>query len=180
MAMMRSRTGPTCRPGRRAGRTALAVAAALLGAGGCVDINGGSVEVAWGVFAKDGRAINDCACAVPLTPPGTETPIAFVRLDLVSDSDPADQPCAGNDGCRFSCNRKIGATPFMVPPGRYLMSLVPVDASGADFPAGSVDAPPAELRSVVKGQPTELDAFMLQARCATRCNKGGNMQPCGG
>jgi len=167
----------------RAGRAAaaVAVAAVLLTSGaGCVDINGGSVEVAWGVFAKDGRAINDCACAVPLTPPEAETPLAYVRLHLVSDSDPADQPCAGNDDCRFSCNRKIGATPFMVPPGRYLMSLIPVDASGDDLAAGAVDSPPAELRSVVKGQPTELDAFMLQARCATRCNRGGSMQPCGG
>jgi hypothetical protein len=169
-------------PRRRAGaRAALAaLLAATSGALGCVDINGGSVEVAWGVFAKDGRAINDCACAVALTPPEAETPIAFVRLNLVSDSDAADQPCTGTDNCRFSCNRKIGATPFMIKPGRYLMSLVAVDAGGNDFAAGAVDSPPAELRSVVKGQPTQLDAFMLQARCATRCNSGGSTQPCGG
>lgn len=162
--------------------TALAatVLAAMTAGNGCVDINGGSVEVAWGVFAKDGRAINDCSCAVPLTPPEAETPIAFVRLNLVSDSDAADQPCAGTNNCRFSCNRKIGATPFVIKPGRYLMSLVAVDGDGNDFAAGSIDSPPAELRSVVNGQPTELDAFMLQARCATRCNTGGSMQPCGG
>jgi hypothetical protein len=175
--MMATPTRTASHGSRRGGVAALALALVV---GGCVDINGGAVEVAWGVFAKDGRAINDCACAVPLAPPDTETPIAYVRIDLVSDSDPADRPCAGNDNCRFSCNRKIGATPFMVPPGRYLMSLVPVDASGTDFAAGAVDSPPAELRSVVKGQATELDAFMLQARCATRCNAGGSMQPCGG
>lgn len=173
-----------CRPPRRRGgpRAALAAVALLLTSvgSGCVDINGGSVEVAWGVFAKDGRAINDCSCAAPLTPPEAETPITFVRLNLVSDSDPADQPCAGTNKCRFSCNRKIGATPFIIKPGRYLMSLVAVDADGNDFAAGAVDAPPAELRSVVNGQPTELDAFMLQARCASRCNTGGSMQPCGG
>jgi hypothetical protein len=133
---------------RRAGARAT-LAATLLGAAsgglGCVDINGGAVEVAWGVFAKDGRAINDCSCAVALTPPEAETPIAFVRLDLVSDNDAADQPCAGTNNCRFSCNRKIGATPFMIKPGRYLMSLVAVDGAGNDFPAGSVDSPPPEL-----------------------------------
>ena len=167
------------------GRAAVALSRVLLGAValgglGCVDINGGAVEVAWGLFAKDGRAINDCTCAVPLTPAESETSIAYVRLNLVSDSAPADQPCAGTNNCRFACNRKIGATPFMIPPGRYLMSLVAVDADGGDFPVGSVDTPPAELRSVVRGQPTELDAFMLQARCANRCNSGGIMQPCGG
>lgn len=154
--------------------------AVALGGLGCVDINGGAVEVAWGLFASDGRAINDCTCAVPIAPADSETPIAYVRLNLVSDSEPADQPCAGTNNCRFACNRKIGATPFMIPPGRYLMSVVAVDANGSDFPAGAVETPPAELRSVVHGQPTELDAFMLQARCATRCNSAGSLQPCGG
>lgn len=163
------------------------MAAALLGLmlvapfGACVEIDGGAVEVAWGLFAKDGRAINDCSCAVPLVPADAETPIAFVRLDLVSDDGTDARPCAaGVRDCRFACGRKIGATPFMIPPGSYLMSVVPVDASGADFPAGAIDSPPAELRSVVRGQPTQLDAFMLQARCAARCNAGGPTQPCGG
>ena len=142
---------------------------------GCVEINGGAVEVSWAIFARDGRAITDCRCADPS--------IAFVRLNLVSDPDGASQPCAGLEGCRFACDRKTGATPFLVPPGQYLMSLVPVDASGNDVPIGasatSIDSPAPQSRAVVRGQPTELEAFMLEANCATSCDKG-SFSPCAG
>ena len=123
------------------------------------------------IFARDGRAITDCACAEPA--------IAFVRLDLVSDPPPGNQPCAGTNSCRFACSRKVGATPFMIPPGRYLMSVVPVGLDGIDIPPASVRSPPPVSRYVVTGQPTELEAFMLEsASCAERCNSQGITEPC--
>src|SRR5450432_2079072 len=148
---------------------ASAVVAGLVSLVGCVEINGGAVEVSWAIFARDGRAINDCGCSEPR--------IAEVRLNLVSDPGGASQPCAGVAACRFSCGRKVGATPFMVPPGQYLMSLVPIGSDGNDLPAAggpdvAVLAPPAQSRTVVRGQPTELEAYMLEASCASRCDMG--------
>jgi hypothetical protein len=163
--------------GRRSG----AFAALLVGLGvsvggvlaGCVDVNGGAVEVAWAIFAKDGRAINDCACANPA--------IGYVRLNLVSEPPPGSEPCAGTNSCRFACSRRIGATPFMIPPGPYLMSVVPVGLDGGDIAPADVKSPPAVSRFVVTGQPTELEAFMLESTtCADRCNTGGITQPCAG
>ena len=61
----------------------------------CVDIKGGAVEVPWAIFDTNGRAINDCACAVepPLGDnPAGDRSIAFVRLDLVSSTAGAT-PC---------------------------------------------------------------------------------------
>jgi hypothetical protein len=169
----------------RALATATAIARALAGVAAltcaaCVDVNGGAVEVSWALFARDGRAINDCSCADPA--------IGYVRLQLVSETDPTNQPCAGNSACRFACGRKTGATPFFIAPGQYLMSVVPVGADGSDLPTmftsenvvPSVQAPAAESRTVVGGQPTELEAFMLEADCSSTCNAGGISSPCTG
>jgi hypothetical protein len=144
----------------------------LLAPVGCIDINGGAVEIAWAAFTKDGRAITDCSCADPS--------IATVRLNLVSDPDGASQPCADLAACRFACNRKIGATSFMIPPGRYLMSLVAVGADGVDLPVSAVESPAPQSREVVSGQPTELEAYMLRTNCAVQCNSADFTQPCTG
>ena len=142
---------------------------------GCVEINGGAVEVSWAIFARDGRAIPDCRCSDPT--------VAYVRLDLASDPDSHSRPCDGNDACRFSCTRKVGATHFTIPPGQYLMSLIPVGADGMDLPvgsaAGAVQSPAAQSRAVVRGQPTELEAFELESSCAPSCDKG-LLSPCSG
>jgi hypothetical protein len=135
----------------------------------CVDINGGAVEVPWIVFARDGRgAINDCACATPA--------IQSVRLKLEpagANATPAD-PCAEASSCVFSCGRKIGSTPFMVPPGDYLMSIEPLGTDGLVIPEDAVPAP--VLRRVQKGAPTELDAFEIQAPCG--CHGDDVQAPC--
>jgi hypothetical protein len=140
-------------------------------ASGCVEIDGGSVEVSWAVFTRDGRAITNCECADPA--------IAYIRLNLVSDPDGRAQPCAGDNSCRFGCNRRTGATPFKIPAGRYLMSLVAVDSNGADLPADAVESPAAESRSVETGRPTELEAMMMGTNCADRCDHGNVTQACG-
>ena len=145
-------------------RSALTLLAlASLGLGACVEIDGGAVEVPWTVFAKDGRgAINDCSCADPA--------IAYVRLKLAGPPDAPTQPdpCDGVGACQFSCGRKIGATPFFIPPGSYLMSIEPVAADGTV--AATAMVPDPVLRQVTKGEPSELDAFGIEAPCAPRCH----------
>jgi hypothetical protein len=140
----------------------LAVAAS--GLGGCVQIDGGAVEVSWVVHA-DGRAITDCSCADPA--------IASVRIQMVGQGGSIQglMPCAGRAQCVFGCQRQTGATPFDIPETRggeqYAISLVAVDAHGADLP--EVKAPAPILRSVVRGQPTEVEAFLLEAGCSSEC-----------
>jgi hypothetical protein len=141
-----------------------ALFASLAGATSCVQIDGGAVEVSWEVHAN-GRAITDCSCADPA--------IAKVRIDLVGKGGAIDgaTPCAGRTQCEFSCQRKTGATPFDVPetqPGEtYLVSVVALDADGHDLPRSI--APPAVERTVTRGQPTEVEAFLLEVGCAASC-----------
>lgn len=138
----------------------------------CVPIDGGAVEASWVVRTDDGRAITDCQCSDPQ--------IASVRLKLVGASGgvKGNVPCQDRGSCQFSCQRHTGATPFDIPPGFYLISLVPVDASGQDLtalaPPRQVQTPAPVLREVVKGQPTQLDALAIVGKCASSCSGNQN------
>jgi hypothetical protein len=131
---------------------------------GCVQINGGAVEVSWEVHAN-GRAITDCSCAAP--------EISKVRIDLVGKggSIAGTTPCADRAQCEFSCQRKTGATPFDIPetkPGEsYLVSVVAVGPDGVDLPRSIAPAPVE--RTVSRGQPTEVEAFLLEVGCDQSC-----------
>jgi hypothetical protein len=137
--------------------------------GGCVQISGGSVEVSWAVRAN-GRAITDCTCSEP--------EIAKVRIKLVGKGGTIDgtMPCAGQAQCEFACQRQTGATPFDIPETHgdemYAVSVVAVGTNGADVPL--LQPPVAILYPVLRGQPTEVEAFELDTSCATACG-GMNM-----
>jgi hypothetical protein len=151
-------------------RIRLAALCGLLAAG-CVRIDGGAVEISWVVRSYDGRAITDCTCSSP--------EIAKVRLVLrgVGGDIDGTTPCAGRPECEFSCQRQTGSTPFEVPQGRagsdgiapqYQISVTALGTDGN--PLSGVQAPAPILRSVVRGQPTEVEAFLLVAQCADACS----------
>jgi hypothetical protein len=146
--------------------------ALLSAAVSCVSIDGGAVEASWVVRTDDGRAITDCQCSDPR--------IASVRFELegASAAVKGARPCDGRSSCEFSCQRQTGATPFDIPPGFYLISLVPVDAAGQDLtalaPGSRVQTPAPILREVVQGQPTQLDALALVGKCASSCSLNQN------
>jgi hypothetical protein len=145
--------------------------AAASAAVSCVSIDGGAVEASWVVVSQQGYAIAHCGCSDPQ--------IDSVRLKLVGNAPPVmdAEPCHGRASCQFSCDRRTGATPFDIPPGLYLMSLVPVDAAGQDLVAVGdgggtrVVTPAPVLREVVRGQPTQLDALAIVAGCSPSCTK---------
>jgi hypothetical protein len=144
-------------------------------AAACVKVDGGAVEVSWVLQTFDGRSISDCSCADP--------EVSRVRLVVAragtDDSIGADA-CAGLASCEFACRRGTGATHFDIPPGRYAISLAPIGADGQPLAAGlsgtsGVAVPAPILRTVVFGQPTELDALSIQTSCAAVCGGAGNV-----
>jgi hypothetical protein len=151
-------------------RIRLAVLCGLLAAG-CVRIDGGAVEISWVVRSYDGRAITDCGCSDP--------EIARVQLNLVGVGGDIDgtMPCAGRAECQFSCQRQTGSTPFEIPQGRagsdgiapqYQISVSALGTDGS--PLAGVQSPAPILRTVVRGQPTEVEAFLLVTQCAADCS----------
>jgi len=143
---------------------------------GCVSIDGGAVEASWVVETYgDGRGIADCGCACP--------PIAGLRLQLTPISGGSD-PCAGRDSCQFSCGQRSGSTRFEVPPGSYAISLVPVGIDGNDISpgnpltCGAQSGVDPQVREVVKGQVTQLDAVLMRATCAAECGGSDTNRVC--
>lgn len=151
-------------------RAAVAVGLALASAtgGGCVRIDGGAVELSWVLRTPEGRAISDCSCSAPA--------VTTVRLHLkLRESDGAvvdGSSCTGGIQYDFPCGRQTGATPFNVPetkPGQtYLICVDTLDASGN--PQTGVLAPAPVARTVVRGQPTDMGALLLQVECADQCS----------
>lgn len=146
---------------------------------GCVRIDGGAVEISWVVRSPEGRAITDCTCAEPV--------ISRVQLNLVGvGGDIAGTtPCDGRPECQFPCQRQTGSTPFEIKPGlagpeggvpEYLISVTALGVDGATL--FGVQAPAPILRSVVQGQPTEVEAFLLVTKCAGYCSGTNISDPC--
>jgi hypothetical protein len=141
----------------------------LPGTAACVQVDGGAVEASWVLQTFDGRSISDCGCSTP--------EVSRVRFVVVRMDGPGGDVCAGRPSCEFPCRRGTGATRFEIPPGRYAISLSPLGVTGQPLLAGgAVDVPAPILRNVVFGQPTELDAFSIQASCALMC--GGESRVC--
>jgi hypothetical protein len=159
-------------------RIRLAALCGLLGTG-CVRIDGGAVEISWVVRSPEGRAITDCTCAAPV--------ISRVQLKLVGvGGDIAETtPCDGRPECAFPCQRQTGSTPFEINPGlaesdgevpEYQISVTALGVDGATL--FGVQSPAPILRSVVQGQPTEVEAFLLVTKCADYCSGTNISDPC--
>jgi hypothetical protein len=146
-------------------RNLILAAALSVGAGACVRIDGGAVEISWVVRSADGRAITDCGC--------TDPEISRVRLVLRGMGGAIDgaTPCDGRAQCEFACQRQTGTTPFDIretqPGEMYEISVVALDSSGGELPQVLTPAP--ILRTVTRGQPTEVEAFLLVAQCSEAC-----------
>jgi hypothetical protein len=158
-------------------RLALVVAAIALAGAGCVRIDGGSIEANWVVRTYDGRAIAGCGCADPAI-----ARVRFVAALVNPDGSLGADVCTGRADCEFSCDSQRGATPFFVPAGRYAISLAVIAPGGLAVPAtggtSGVGLQAPILRDVVFGQPTQLEAFAIEANCADRCGGGQTTHAC--
>jgi hypothetical protein len=172
---------PTSSHGPAQGRGSLAVACAvawvMVSLVGCVQIDGGSIEANWVVRTYDGRAMDGCDCADP-----SLSRIRFVAALVDPSGALGADVCAGRPECEFSCNSQRGATPFFVPAGRYAVSLSAIGPAGQVLPTlggkGGVHLQAPILRDVVFGQPTQLEAFAIEANCADRCGGDQTTQAC--
>jgi hypothetical protein len=146
------------------------LALVALAVGGCVDIDGGAVEISWVVRSTSGSAITSCSCADP--------PIDKVRLVLVprGPSIAGNNPCESPAQCDFPCQRQTGSTAFNIKPTQagesYEISVLALGGDGNVLEGVMTPAP--VLRSVVNGQPTEVDAFQLVAPCRAECEMNGS------
>ncbi len=127
--------------------------------GGCIDINGGAVELSWKLRPRS-SSLEDKFVDCNSGKPGTR-PVTRMRLDWqVSDVTGFEE---------WPCDDSHGVTGFELPDGMALLAVSPVCESGAAG-AASYIAPAAESRRVNTGDTVSLGAIELivtVTSCAT-------------
>ncbi len=116
----------------------------MLGAG-CVDVNGGAVELKWSI--RDAIGPSNC---------GTS------RLDTV-DLVYSDE-AAHTFKTSFPCSEPQATTLFSIPPGRYSFSIEPQCASSpppAPKTEAKVTVPSPIVRDVANGELTDLKVLLI-------------------
>jgi len=136
----------------------------LIAFAGCVDVHGGSVELAWELFSPSGSAC--CPNHDPCRAAGAQR--VRVHLHPVA-CDAAEIPVH-----TFACNNTQGATQFDIPRGTY---CIVIDAA-ADITSTAVATGPGPiLRDVSDGNIVEIGAVALTVGDSSKCPGDQNLCP---
>jgi hypothetical protein len=147
----------------RVSRRLLVILIAAAAAGGCVEIDGGAVELSWTLRDSDGKQ-NDCQSARIDQIRICWSPLA----DDASTSGTLSCQVAREDGGierlyrAFDCEQNRGVTRFEVPPGPNALFVSPL-CVGAQEPTGPFNVPAPIVRTVVKGEVVTLDQILIVA-----------------
>ncbi len=145
-----------------------------LAAAGCSNGDGGAVVVRWRLIdASTGGAA--AGCDVDDAPASIKVHVDQMRLLIFpAGSSTADGGAGALDcaSCRFPCAPLEWTTNFEIPEGTWRFSLL---ASSCGVPVGN--APPPVVRSVTRGQITNLNAIGVSmppcTLAPTACPDGG-------
>jgi hypothetical protein len=140
----------------------LIAASAATASAGCVEVNGGAVELSWALRDFDGQP-NDCEssgieqiriCWSPLGDAGPPGPLSCQ----------VDRPDGGVERLyrAFDCEQNRGVTRFEVPPGTTALFVSPL-CGGSQDPTGRVEVPAPIVRTVVEGEVVTLDQILIVA-----------------
>jgi hypothetical protein len=130
---------------------------------GCVDVKGGSVELAWELFSPSGSAC--CPNRDPCKAAGAQN----VRVHLHPGTcDAAELPAR-----LFSCKSTQGATAFDIPAGSYCIEIDAADGAGNSVASG----PGPITRDVSTGDVVELGAVALTVGDVSKCPGDQNSCP---
>ena len=132
----------------------LAAVAAVLGPG-CVEIEGGAVELSWSLRTFGGSAVESCSDAA----------IQDIRLcwePLVDGATTTEGAvCRAGQRRRFSCSESSGVTGFVLQPGATAFWIEPVCEDGAAADSGTYEVPPPIVRTVQEGKIISLSSLLL-------------------
>lgn len=130
---------------------------------GCVDVHGGSVELAWELFSPAGSAC--CPNRDPCKAAGAQN----VRVHLHPiGCDTAEIPPR-----LFSCKSTQGATALDIPQGTYCIEIDAADAAGVAVAQG----PGPITRDISTGNVVELGAVALTVGDGSKCPADQNSCP---
>lgn len=127
---------------------------------GCVNIDGGAVELSWTVHDTSGRTV-ECK----------DIGLAEVELTCLTVPELGEavqlEPCRTGSGTErgrnaWTCGRLGGSTAFDIAPGNRQFRISAVCRSGS--PAAETRYPDPILRDVVEGEVVQLNALLIEVR----------------
>jgi hypothetical protein len=127
----------------------LAVLAAL--ATGCIEIDGGAVELSWSLRSFDGERLDSCAKAL----------IDNVRVcwEPVDGAGTITGEC--NASQTFPCSEENGVSGFEIDPGSTAFWALPICRDGGVADEGTYQVPPPIVRSVEDGKIVTLNSLLI-------------------
>jgi len=135
------------------------ILATVLGFTGCVDVDGGAVELSWSLRTPEGEP-NNCV----------ESRIERVRLCWAPTSGDPARVCEGSR--TFQCTDARGFSRFEIDAGETAFWIEPLCADSLIVPdPATYEVPPPLLRSVSQGQVVTLNALLIVATDA-ECRTG--------
>lgn len=171
--MNRRQAEPVQAPIRRPRRVTwiaagLWMAFALISGQGCIDIDGGAVELSWSLRSFGGAAVEAC----------DDVEIQKVRLcwEPLGDGSISteDAVCRANQRRTFSCSASSGVTGFDLAPGPTAFWIEPVCTDGDAADPGTYEVPPPIVRTVQEGRIVSLSSLlMVVSPVSSGCPAGG-------
>ena len=130
-------------------RARLVVAAgllALVGLPGCVQVQGGAIELSWSLRSFRGDPVDKCA----------DSSIARIRV-LWQANDETANPSFTD----FACQDSAGVTGFVVPGGSTRVWVEPICADGINATPGTFSVPAPIVRDVSVGAVVTLNSLLI-------------------
>lgn len=126
------------------------VLALAAGAAGCIEIDGGAVELSWSLRSFDGDRVRSCQLAL----------IEEVRVCWESvEGGTSVGVCAGSES--FPCGEENGVSGFEIDPGRAAFWIEPICTDGSPADPGSYQVPPPIVRTVEDGKIVTLNSLLI-------------------
>lgn len=137
----------------------------LLLLSGCVDVQGGAVELSWSLRTYEGASLAPCSRA----------DIDRVRIcwDSLEDGGRPAARCQPSQYRSFPCDEQSGVTRFEVPPGPASLFIEPVCLDGLPAPIGTYEVPPAIVRTIVDGEVATLSSLLMVVTDNQTCTGPG-------
>jgi hypothetical protein len=128
--------------------SAIALVFAMACAVGCVEIDGGAVELSWSLRTFEGEPVDACG----------DARIDEIRINWRPMEQPSAAPMAFRD---FPCEDSTGVTGFGIAPGQQLFWAEPICADGALADEGTFESPAPILRRVDAGAVVTLNSLLI-------------------
>ena len=146
-------------------RSALLALCAL--AAGCIEIDGGAVELSWSLRDFDGQAVEACG----------DARIAEVEIcwqPVAGDTPSIDVACRPGQRESFPCAEENGVSGFTIPPGPTAFWAHPICRGGEPADEETFQAPAPIVRTVHEGRIVTLNSLLLVVSpIASDCPEAG-------